>query len=90
MFNVSEWTSLEAGKCGIPGISGKVASLSTRASLTLRIFVFATARYRTNLTQSEVDTWILIGEPSKRQPVIHCKRYIYVRCGVNGVEDIHD
>lgn len=31
--------------------------------------------YSGPLPQSDVDTWVLIGEPSRRQPCIHCKRW---------------
>ena len=30
--------------------------------------------YEVRLSQSEVETWILIGDPSRKHPAIHCKR----------------
>jgi len=31
---------------------------------------------RGRVLQQEVEYWILIGEPSRKHPTIHCKRYV--------------
>ena len=33
--------------------------------------------YSVGLRAEEIDSWILIGEPSRKQPGIHCKKYMY-------------
>ncbi|XP_070173302.1 basic immunoglobulin-like variable motif-containing protein isoform X1 [Littorina saxatilis] len=35
----------------------------------------ASHAYCGELPQNEVETWVLIGDPSRRQPTIHCKRW---------------
>ncbi|KFO93557.1 Basic immunoglobulin-like variable motif-containing protein, partial [Buceros rhinoceros silvestris] len=37
--------------------------------------VKASKAYRGRVLQQEVEYWILIGEPSRKHPAIHCKRY---------------
>ena len=42
--------------------------------------VFIWFLYSIGLEIENVDTWILIGEPSRRQPGIHCKRCDIIVC----------
>ena len=34
---------------------------------------------RGELSDDEVETWILIGDPSRKQPAIHSKKYVQLR-----------
>ncbi|XP_043391228.1 basic immunoglobulin-like variable motif-containing protein isoform X5 [Chelonia mydas] len=48
-------------------------------SLTRIVFLFS----RGHLLQQEVEYWILIGEPSRKHPTIHCKKWIDIVTDLN-------
>ncbi|KAM7177968.1 basic immunoglobulin-like variable motif-containing protein isoform 1-T4 [Macrochelys suwanniensis] len=45
--------------------------------------VKASKAYRGHLLQQEVEYWILIGEPSRKHPTIHCKKWVDIVTDLN-------
>uniref|UniRef100_A0A452IEF3 Uncharacterized protein n=1 Tax=Gopherus agassizii TaxID=38772 RepID=A0A452IEF3_9SAUR len=45
--------------------------------------VKACKAYRGHLLQQEVEYWILIGEPSRKHPTIHCKKWVDIVTDLN-------
>ena len=52
-----------------------VASLSSATDTSTDNAMALFVSCRVGLERDEVDSWILIGEPSRKYPGIHCKKY---------------
>ena len=37
------------------------------------------------ILEQDIDTWILIGDPSRKHPSVHCKRYVAIFNTANSI-----
>lgn len=49
-----------------------------KCSLSLSLIYLIIFFFRVGLRRDEVDTWVLIGEPSRKHPAIHCVKYVKI------------
>ena len=52
---------------------------------SIRVFLRTISLYLSGELEQDIDTWILIGDPSRKHPSVHCKRYVAIFNTANSI-----